>query len=195
MKITAYFCDSAALGLWFSAPGAAVVEASHPSGASFRATFGATGVSGEITLGGQSHAFVAQPASFPAGLWEGFVDPAVTPVTVNARYGWVVLPDGSQRGSKVVNTAVSGAGQVNTGTGTGEDGTPAAPSNPPPTRPVRNDKSTEDFCTDMFRILRGIADLYNASSDDKAKGVYLTRYTVGVGLYDRAGCQAITGVV
>lgn len=191
VNLSVYFCDGGGLGLWFTAPSAGDAEATHASGASFRAVVGDADVTGEVTIDGESHSFVALPATYPAGLWQGFVNPKDEPLELTGRHGWIVLPDGSQRGSKVQSTATSAASELDTATGTGEDGTAATPSTPPPPTTT----GLEDTCISLFSTLRKLGKLHILEGDATKSAGYLTAYLIGLRGYNLLGCQDVTGLV
>jgi hypothetical protein len=91
--VLAYVCDSKNVAAWLSgSPGSTL------SGHGYRLTETVDGSNAKGTVyfpDGSTHAFVASRASRPAGLWRGVETQA------GVRYvgGWIVLPDGSQRGA------------------------------------------------------------------------------------------------
>lgn len=195
---TAYVCDSAALGLWFSsnaATGAASIEAGHPSGAALSATIEGGSAHGTVVLGGVSHGFTARAAAFPAGLWEGFEPPPAGEAVALARYGWIVLGDGTQRGAKVKATATSPAGELDTATGAGSDGTAATPSAPPP--PVAANDELLATCKGLREVNDTLVTAMFPPSgqtlDETQKARYTRAFALNVRNYTAKGCEKLLG--
>lgn len=102
-RVVGYVCDSKRVSGWFDV--AAIRDgtaklSSRGGTALGQATFSADGVSGELTIGGARHAFSAKPSSADAGLYRAAhvrrQDGTLGPGEIEL--GWVVLPDGTQRG-------------------------------------------------------------------------------------------------
>ena len=95
----AYVCDSKKIGEWFHGSTAgAELSLSSSGGYRLRVSVAKSGASGSLTSPGAygaSHAFSAPAAKKPAGLYRG-------EKTANGKHyvgGWIVLPDGRQRGA------------------------------------------------------------------------------------------------
>jgi hypothetical protein len=111
-RVVGYVCDSKQVSGWLDVAairdGKAVLS-SRSGTALGQATFSADGVSGEVTIGGARHSFSATRSTADAGLYraarvqrqDGRLGTGETEV------GWVVLPDGTQRGG--LNTGTTGA--------------------------------------------------------------------------------------
>lgn len=102
-RVLGYVCDSKRISTWIAVASVRDGKAklnSRRADALGEATFSADGVSGELTVGGERRSFSAQPASGEAGLYRAAHvkrrDNKLSEGEVEA--GWVVLPDGSQRG-------------------------------------------------------------------------------------------------
>lgn len=98
-EVTAYVCDGADISEWFkgTADGSSL-DLTNANGASLTATLSANSASGTFTPAGDSALnFSAEIASEPAGLYRADL------TYENTAYvgGWIVLPDGDQRGSIV----------------------------------------------------------------------------------------------
>ena len=93
--VLAYVCDSKNVAAWLSGS-----RGSALTGHGYRLTETVDGSNARGTVSfpdGSTHAFVASRASRPAGLWRGVVTQA------GVRYvgGWILRPDGSQRGAVI----------------------------------------------------------------------------------------------
>jgi len=196
---TVYVCDEGNLGLWFTGQPASdgSLKSVHPSGASVELTLAAGEARGSVAIDGVSHPFVAETAVYPAGLWEGFdIEPALAEGRDLARYGWIVLADGTQRGSKVQTTAAtSNPGDLDTVAGTGADGTAAGPSTPPPPAPAT---SLKDRCTTLknnANLL--IGDLFppRGTVDEKLKGLLVKALDTTTRTFDILGCEGVVGPI
>ena len=108
-RVLGYVCDSKKLSRWID------VATIHDGKATLSSRSGddlgdaslSTGrVSGTIVVAGRSHAFRAVPASGRAGLYRAArVDRTDGKLGENeVEAGWIVLPDGTQRGSTNVGT-------------------------------------------------------------------------------------------
>jgi serine/threonine-protein kinase len=103
-EVTAYVCDSAIISEWFkgSVTGSSL-DLTNASGARLTADLAADSFNGTFTLaGGSALNFSVTEEDQPAGLYRG--EDTVDGVDLVA--GWIVLPDGDQRG------AVSGGGRT-----------------------------------------------------------------------------------
>lgn len=185
--VIAYFCDGDKLGLWFRGEaGSTTLDATHPSGAALSARRATDGFTGSVTIAGTAHSFTTSSATHPAGLWEGFDLAGQSGATENARFGWIVLPDGTQRGAKVSKTGTTSVGPVSTGTG-GSGNTTANPS-PPNPQPT---SLSDEGCAAMKRVFDYSVTQLNATNDmwyDRAA-------RVAVNAYDNGGCASRFGSI
>jgi hypothetical protein len=110
-ELAAYVCDSDTIAEWFRGPiEGNTVELQSEGGASLTAELSADGVTGTFTpSGGEPLAFTASPAGEGAGLYraEGTVEGE------ELLAGWIVLPDGEQRGSLKRGGSVQAAPTLN----------------------------------------------------------------------------------
>jgi hypothetical protein len=94
--VLAYVCDSKRIGEWFRGSTAAGrFRLASSGGVRLDVTATKTRASGTVTLAdGSRHAFSAPAAKKPAGLYRG------EKTVKGKRYlgGWIILPDGRQRG-------------------------------------------------------------------------------------------------
>jgi hypothetical protein len=102
-RVLGYVCDSKRVSGWLDVAvirGGTAILSSRGGKALGQATFSADGVSGEVTIGGARRAFSAQPASGDAGLYRAAhvrrQDGTLGKGEIEL--GWIVLPDGTQRG-------------------------------------------------------------------------------------------------
>jgi hypothetical protein len=99
-KVAGYICDSANISVWIPAAtvsGNSASLVSRKGVAVGPVTWSGSTASGTVTIDGTGHAFTAQLASGDAGLYRAVQG---TPGDAGAvEVGWVVLPDGSQRGT------------------------------------------------------------------------------------------------
>jgi len=99
--VTAYVCDSKRIAQWFTGDGhAGRLTLTSKDGYVLRISIGARQVRGSLRLpgpAGVAHRFVAALETKPAGLYRGERSVA------GKRYvgGWIILPDGRQRGEVV----------------------------------------------------------------------------------------------
>jgi hypothetical protein len=108
-RVLGYLCDSKQLSRWIAvAPirdGAASLS-SRAGDDLGEAMISAGRVSGTVTISGEQHAFRAEPASGDAGLYRAAridqEDGKLSEGELEA--GWIVLPDGTQRGGTNVGT-------------------------------------------------------------------------------------------
>jgi len=91
-----YVCDSSQTATWFSGPVTSnAIDLTAANGNHLKATLGATGASGTLTLAGKDFPFTAAPASGDAGLFRA--EQVVNGQKVIG--GWIVNGDGQQRGA------------------------------------------------------------------------------------------------
>ena len=108
-RVLGYVCDSKKLSRWIDVAairdGAARLSARDGDDLG-EAMLSAGRVSGTITIDGEQHTFRAEPASGEAGLYRAArvdrEDGKLVEGEVEA--GWIVLPDGTQRGATNVGT-------------------------------------------------------------------------------------------
>jgi hypothetical protein len=102
-RVTGYLCDGKELSTWFDSEveGTGADLLSRDGDDLGDATFSGGGVTGEVEVDGQSQSFNATPATGDAGLYRAAnVEEADGELSEGeAEVGWIVLADGSQRGS------------------------------------------------------------------------------------------------
>jgi hypothetical protein len=177
--LTAYICDGADLVVWFGgSAGGSSLEGTSPGGDTITATVSGPSAMGSATIAGTTYAFTAELAVAPAGLWE-LVDGPVDDLSNFLHGGWIVLPDGSQRGALLRSGVVSTATAVDTSTGTsgGESVVPppGGSTSPVPAATFRDlckeikarfDRATETVSTATDALVKGTA-LTNAKNANK----------------------------
>jgi hypothetical protein len=99
-RVIAYVCDSRRIAHWFRGPVRGGKATLASGGYVLRAIIGPHRARGSVSFpdrAGDAHAFTADMAAKPAGLYRGEKTVAGT------RYlgGWIILPDGRQRGEVV----------------------------------------------------------------------------------------------
>ena len=110
--IDAYVCDGKSVGESFQgqAGGGGHVDLRSDDGARLQATVAGNEVGGRFTPAGATPlAFTARAAAKPAGLYRAQV--VANGQTITA--GWVVLPDGEQRGTQRKGLVVTAAPMLN----------------------------------------------------------------------------------
>jgi len=109
--LTAYVCDSKGLAEWFrGAPGAMTITSAHGYRLNLRVADGkVTGTLSFPGAGGAVHSFAAPQVEAPAGLYRG------TTTVTGSKYvgGWILLPDGRQRGTVISGGTVVASPDVN----------------------------------------------------------------------------------
>ncbi len=97
-RVTAYVCDSGRIAQWFEgAVSAGRSKITSSGGYVLQVTFGHGRATGSLRFPGKEgalHHFTAASAASPAGLWRG--SKTVDGKTIVG--GWIILPDGQQRG-------------------------------------------------------------------------------------------------
>ena len=120
--ITAYVCDGKALAAWaVGTQSVQALSATGKSGLKIVATISGSRATGNVVLpSGAKSTFRATLASYPAGLWRPY---NIAGKFADLKVGWIVLPDGTQRGLAIDNKAgLQVVAQVNTVGGTvGQD--------------------------------------------------------------------------
>jgi hypothetical protein len=114
--VTAYICDSAAVSIWFKgmqAGDGTVLEAAN--GANVQVSFAGNEAGGTLTLpDGTTHVFAAQVTSgSQAGLFRLDRELDEGPYLLG---GWIVLPNGEQRGALSANNTLIANPALNTST-------------------------------------------------------------------------------
>lgn len=110
---TAYFCDGKSIATWFTpTKGSGDLTFRAANGATFTAKVNADGtVTATVNLGGKDYQVTAKEvdADGKAGLY--LADHAIdADLATDERAGWIVLPDGTQRGAvKATTTVLPGA--------------------------------------------------------------------------------------
>jgi hypothetical protein len=108
-KVAGYLCDGKQVSVWFrgsvsSDQAKLQTREGKPLG---NATLSSEKVTGEVSVGGSSHAFTATAASGKAGLYR---EAKGTPGEAGSvETGWILLADGSQRGTR---TSFNGDGKA-----------------------------------------------------------------------------------
>lgn len=115
----AYFCDGKSIATWFRATGGSGdLKFVANNGATFTAKVGADGtVTATVNLGGKDYQVAAKEvdADGRAGLY--LADSAIDPdLAADERGGWIVLPDGTQRGAIKATTTVLPGTNIKDGT-------------------------------------------------------------------------------
>ncbi len=93
--------DGRRIAKWFQGPLADPVELMAADGDVLTASLGSNAATGTFTIGGRAHRFTLRPAVGSAGLYraEGAA------VGATQLTGWIVLPDGRQKGVTLVGRA------------------------------------------------------------------------------------------
>lgn len=128
--VKAYICDSKQIAVWMDgkASGDTLSAAKGPVSMTGTVASGGQQVTGSVTMpDGTTHAFSADLATSPAGLYQAFA-PEGGKVT---RAGWVVLASGEQRGNAKTGTIVRPVEQLSTSTLTALLGKLQVPVIPP----------------------------------------------------------------
>lgn len=134
-RVAAYLCDGETVAEWFRGELApdGTLDLTSAAGAQLRASLDGSSVEGMVTLtDGQTLAFTAVAAAGQAGLYRDEVEGEGVPYVA----GWIVLPDGEQRG------ALSRAADAPTGASLG------LRVLPPPPLPL--DKETQERLQDFL---------------------------------------------
>jgi hypothetical protein len=113
-QIEAYVCDGAKISSWLSGKveGNTFRAANKTNEVTLTATRTQTKLSGTVTLSGKKIAIATMQAAWPSGLYKavGLTEgPDYNPVLT----GWIVLPDGTQRGAAKVGITITAVGAVN----------------------------------------------------------------------------------
>ena len=116
----AYFCDGKSVANWFRlVKSDSGLKFQNTAGATFQAEVGADGViTATVALGGKDYAVTATEvdADGEAGLY--LADHAIdADLANNERGGWIVLPDGTQRGAIRGGTTILPGGNFTTSVG------------------------------------------------------------------------------
>ncbi len=110
-SVTAYVCDSHSVARWFRGTvhgGRATLE-STTGDSVLAVTVAQRRATGTVRLAGVTHSFSATPDDGEAGLYRG------TRTAAGQRYlgGWIILPDGRQRGAVVSGSTVVASPTLN----------------------------------------------------------------------------------
>lgn len=109
--LTAYVCDSSGIAEWFrGAAGATTATSAH--GYKLHLSVAGGKVTGTLSfpgVGGAVHSFSAAHVAAPAGLYRG------TKTVTGRKYvgGWILLPDGRQRGAVTAGGTVVASSALN----------------------------------------------------------------------------------
>lgn len=130
--VIAYVCDGDGIVAWFRGRAAGGrVSLTNARGAVLEASFGEAGFVGDVQLAGRRLSFSAEPVQAPAGLYRSEEQLGDT----RRVGGWIVLPDGTQRGAVQTGTQTAPAPPLDATTATATVGgttVQAAAANPTP---------------------------------------------------------------
>lgn len=196
--VEAYICDSDKIAVWLKgkATGNSFAASNAANDVVFTATRKGAALVGSVKLGGKTIAINAAKVSYPDGLWK-----AVDVVGKNfVKAGWVLLPDGTQRGAKTtvavvgsVEPLTASTGEPSIGGGTTVPAVPGAPvafgkkvakKDPPPTV----------TCSHLESEFNRLMTIYNSTPGDGSGWSDADRSTAGngaTGLYKQGmamGC-------
>ena len=133
--VIAYICDGDGIVQWFRGRTSGDrVSLTNARGAVLEASFGGSGFVGEVQLADRRLSFSAAPVQAPAGLYRSEEQLGDT----RRVGGWIVLPDGTQRGAVQTGTQTAPAPALDPGTATATVGgttVQAAAANPTPPQP------------------------------------------------------------
>jgi hypothetical protein len=106
-SVEAYVCDGAQTAAWFTGTAAGSQLSAANERITLTASESAAGLAGSVTIDGTDFGFNAVPSAYPADVWQAF---GLADNGEFLRGGWIVLPDGTQRGavksgSTIVSTA------------------------------------------------------------------------------------------
>jgi hypothetical protein len=112
-QIEAYVCDGEKTAVWLkgTTAGSTVSARDSTGNVLFSAKRTGSTLTGSLTLSGKRFDIRQAQVSYPAGLWKSFGLSGTNSVTA----GWVVLPDGTQRGAKLVGGTPSTIGSLDPG--------------------------------------------------------------------------------
>ncbi len=172
--VEAYICDGGKIAVWLkgSVSGSKMSGSNTAGNASLSATLGKSGLVGKLTLKGRSIDLRIARVSYPSGLWRAY--DVVGEKVVKA--GWVLLPDGTQRGAKLVNGTVGSVDSlIPTGGGAdiGQDGILDSADPVAFKKTVtKKDAPPKSTCAKLeteYDRLRAIADDPNRSAGDRTE--------------------------
>ncbi len=114
-QVEAYLCDSDKVSAWLTGTlrGSALRAANAKNDVAFTAKRTGSTLAGTLTLAGKSYKVTTKLGSYPAGLYRADY---VTTANLYAKTGWIVLPDGTQRGATLVAAAIEAAPNLSTAT-------------------------------------------------------------------------------
>jgi hypothetical protein len=143
-KVEAYICDGTtttiSVATWFEGSlKDGVLAGTATDGSSLSGTLSGETISGTFKLPNNSSLTFTALKSNQAitNLWQTFSDSG-NPTAGTQHLGWIVLPDGTQRGGKSPSVAV--VEQINPSTGqTSEGGLPPGGANPPVIEPTESE--------------------------------------------------------
>lgn len=134
-QIEAFVCDGDKTWAWLAGNStASSISAANKTGSvALTGKLAGSSLIATLTLSGTSYAIKPKKVAWPAGLYEAYGVKG----SESVRAGWIVLPNGSQRGAKqvgVTGTAVSAVNPASVGVDIDGDGTanPAVSSTPVP---------------------------------------------------------------
>lgn len=198
-QIEAYVCDGTKITSWLSGKvqGTTFSAANKTNDVTLTAKQTRTSLTGTITLSGKRIAIATTQVAWPSGLYKAVgltKSPDYKPVLT----GWIVLPDGTQRGAARVGVTIGAVGAVNpTGNeqliGGNTTGTPVSSDpeafkhrvdkkNPPP--------SVGAQCTNLQITFETMMEIYNdpnqsdathSAAGNQAHDAYLQGMRLGCG--------------
>ena len=198
--VEAYICDSDKIAVWLKgkATGSSFTASNAANDVVFKATRKGTALVGSVTLGGKTILINTAKVSYPDGLWK-----AVDVVGKNfVKAGWVLLPDGTQRGAKTIVTVVgaveplsSSTGEPNIGGDTGTGSVPAVPAAPVPfnKKVTKKDPPPAVSCAHLEQEFNRLMAIYNSgpgegfsdanrsTAGNGATGIYRQGMAMGCG--------------
>jgi hypothetical protein len=198
-KVEVYICDGTAttitIATWLDGTliNGTLAATSAEDGASVTGTLTGNTISGTFKLANNSSLNFTATLSdqAPANLWQNvsnFGNPSTTEPF--ERLGWIVLPDGTQKGGK--SPAVAVAEQINPSTGSGEEGGSNSGTLPPEIVPTN--ETLLETCNNIFNSdLKNQAALDGDGLTGKAKKEYITQIKImirfGRNQWKSQGCQ------
>lgn len=168
-EIEAFVCDGAA-ATWLTGAAKQTTLSAAADGATLKAVRDGASLTGTVTFAGADHNFTAATCPYPANLWEAteLNDGRVV------RAGWIVLPDGTQRGAGQIGKAIVRIAPVDPSTAAqaisiGGTGGTATPSEPVPFQKFVGVKwsQTCDGMEQTWDILMSVVNNPNATEKDR----------------------------
>jgi hypothetical protein len=203
-KVEVYICDGTettiTIATWLD--GTLIngtLAATSEDGASVTGTLTGNTISGTFKLANNSslNFTAALSDQAPANLWQNLSDFGnPTTIGISERLGWIVLPDGTQKGGKSPTVAV--VEQINPSTGSSDDVGGINSGTAPPTIVPTNEADFRENCQNIYS-----SDVANQEALDgdgltgNAKKHYITRIKIMIRFarneWKNQGCQAKFG--